>query len=149
MRPGSGRAVATFADLAVGQRGSISKTVTDADVTAFVGISLDSNPLHVDDEFARRTFFGSRVAHGMLTASLVSAAVGVVLPGTGAIYRSQTLEFMKPVRIGDTLTAHIVIDELLPEPNRVMLTTWVENQRGERVLQGHAVVSLLRGLRED
>lgn len=146
MTPGRGRELATFDDLAVGQRGTWSKTVTDADVALFVAVSGDANPLHTDEELARRTFFGGRIAHGMLTASLLSAAVGMVLPGTGAIYRSQTLEFLRPVRPGDTLTAYVEVDGLDREANRVVMTTWIDNQRGERVLQGHAVLSLIRGL---
>jgi 3-hydroxybutyryl-CoA dehydratase len=145
---GRGRQLCTFDDLHVGQSGSVSRTVSEADILLFTAVSGDNNPLHSDEEFARRTFFGGRIAHGMLTASLLSTAVGMVLPGTGAIYRSQTLEFLKPVRAGDTLTAHVTVDDLDREQNRVVMTTWIDNQRGERVLQGHAVMALVRGLRE-
>ena len=147
MSAGRGRVLATYDELAVGQHGTFSKTITEGDIALFVGISCDANPLHVDEEFARRTFFGGRIAHGMLTASLLSAAIGMVLPGTGAIYRSQTLEFLKPVRAGDTLTVHVVVDDLDRETNRIVLSTWIDNDRGERVLQGHAALALIRGLR--
>lgn len=137
----------TFDDLQVGQRASFAKTVTEADLSHFVAITGDVNPLHVDQEFARRTFFGERIAHGMLSASLFSTLVGMLLPGVGAIYRSQTLEFLRPVRIGDTLTAVFQVDALDPEENRIEMLSWVENQRGEEVIRGRASASLLRGLR--
>lgn len=134
----------TFDDLVPGQRGSFAKTVTEADLAHFVAITGDVNPLHVNEEFAARTFFGSRIAHGMLSASLFSTLVGMVLPGTGAIYRSQTLEFLKPVRIGDTLTAVFEVESLDREANRIEMLAWIENQRGERVIEGKAVASLMR-----
>ncbi len=134
----------TFGDLAVGQRASFTKTFTDADLSHFVAITGDVNPLHVDAEFARHTFFGSRIAHGLLSASLFSTLVGMKLPGTGAIYRSQTLEFLKPVRVGDTLTASLEVEVLDPEANRIEMAGRIENQRGEVVVRGRAVASLLR-----
>jgi len=137
----------TFDDLAVGQRASLSKTITDADLSHFIAITGDVNPLHVDDEFARRTFFGERIAHGMLSASLFSTLVGMHLPGIGAIYRSQSLEFLRPVRIGDTLTAVFEVLAMDREANRIELASWIENQRGERVVEGTAVAGLIRGLR--
>jgi acyl dehydratase len=87
----------TFDDLSVGQKATFSKTITDADLSHFVAITGDVNPLHVDQEFAQQTFFGSRIAHGMLSASLFSTLVGMKLPGVGAIYRSQTLEFASAI----------------------------------------------------
>ena len=138
----------TFDDLAVGQRAFFSKTITDADLSHFVAITGDVNPLHVNDEFARRTFFGSRIAHGMLSASLFSTLVGMLLPGTGAIYRSQTLEFLRPVRIGDTLTAVFEVREIDRDANRIGIASWIENQEGKVVIQGRAEAGLLRGLRE-
>jgi acyl dehydratase len=133
----------TFDDLAVGQRGSFAKTITEADISHFVAITGDVNPLHVNDEFARATFFGSRIAHGMLSASLFSTLVGMVLPGIGAIYRSQSLEFLRPVRIGDTLTAVFEVESIDRDANRIVLTSWIDNQRGERVIRGQAVASLI------
>lgn len=138
----------TYADLAVGQRASFSKTVTEADIANFVACTGDVNPLHVNEPFAARTFFGRRIAHGMLTASLFSTVIGMGLPGTGAIYRSQTLEFLRPVYIGDTLTATMEIEALNPAEERIELKGWIENQHGERVVEGKAVASLLRGMRE-
>lgn len=138
----------TFDDLHLGQRASFSKTVTEADLSLFVAITGDVNPLHVDDEFARRTFFETRIAHGMLSASLFSTLVGMKLPGTGAIYRSQTLEFLRPVRVGDTLTALFEVDELDPAANHIGLASRIENQRGEVVIRGRAAASLVRRFRE-
>ncbi|MBI5015095.1 MAG: MaoC family dehydratase [Deltaproteobacteria bacterium] len=138
----------TFDDLSLGQRATFSKTITEADVSLFVAVTGDVNPLHVDEEFARRTLFGTRIAHGLLSASLFSTLMGMFLPGIGAIYRSQTLEFLRPVRLGDTLTAVFEVDELDPEANLIGLATRIENQRGEVVIQGRAGASLLRGLRD-
>jgi len=138
----------TFDDLHPGQEASFSKTITEADIAHFVALTGDVNPLHVDAEFARRTFFGERIAHGMLSASLFSTLVGMKLPGLGAIYRSQTLEFRKPVRIGDTLTARFRVDSVDPEANRIEIESWIENQRGEVVVRGRAVAGLLRGIAE-
>jgi len=138
----------TFDDLHPGQEASFSKTITEADIAHFVAVTGDVNPLHVDAEFARRTFFGERIAHGMLSASLFSTLVGMKLPGLGAIYRSQTLEFCKPVRIGDTLTARFRVDSIDPEANRIEIESWIENQRGVVVVRGRAVAGLLRGMAE-
>lgn len=137
----------TFDDLRIGQRASFSKTVTEVDLSLFVAITGDVNPLHVDAEFARHTFFETRIAHGMLSAALFSTLVGMHLPGTGAIYRSQTLEFLRAVRVGDTLTAVFEVDELDPAANHVGIVSWIENQRGEVVIRGRAAASLIRGLR--
>ncbi len=134
----------TFGDVRVGQRATFSKTITDADVGHFVAITGDVNPLHVDEETARQTFFGSRIVHGMLSASLFSTLVGMHLPGFGAIYRSQTLEFLAPVRVGDTLTAVFEVDAVDPDANRIEMASWIENQRGEVVIRGRTVASLIR-----
>ncbi|MEW6487212.1 MAG: MaoC family dehydratase [Thermodesulfobacteriota bacterium] len=137
----------TFDDLRVGQRASFAKTVTEADLSHFIAVTGDVNPLHVDGEFARRTFFGERIAHGMLSASLFSTLVGMLLPGVGAIYRSQSLDFLRPVKIGDTLTAVFEVESLDPAANRIEMRSWIDNQRGETVIRGRAVASLMRGLR--
>ncbi len=138
------QASADYSRFHVGQRASWSKTITQADLDHFIAITEDVNPLHVNDDYARDSFFGQRIAHGMLSASLFSTMVGMVLPGRGAIYRSQTLEFLKPVFIGDTLTAVFEVETIEPEENRMTLTSWIENQRGEMVIRGRTEVSLLR-----
>lgn len=136
------------ADFRVGQRASFSKTLTEADVALFVAVTGDVNPLHVDEEFAGRTFFGGRIVHGLLAGALVSTVIGTRLPGTGAIYRAQSFRFRRPVRVGDTLTAEVEVREVDAARGELALATWITNQRGETVIDGEATVVLLRGLRE-
>ncbi len=137
----------TFDDLSVGQKAFLRKTITEDDLSHFIAITGDRNPLHVDKLFAEQTFFGRRIAHGMLSASLFSTLVGMHLPGIGAIYKSQTLEFLRPVFIGDTLCAWFEIIAMDPDDERIELRSWVENQDGENVIEGKTVVSLLRGFK--
>lgn len=134
----------TIADFAPGQRASYTKTFTDDDVERFVAITGDVNPLHVDDAFAAQTRFGGRVLHGMLTASLFSTMVGMFIPGTGAVYRSQTLTFVRPVHVGETVTAHFVIRSIDRAKHRLTIDAWIENAAGERVVEGVCEAGLLR-----
>ena len=134
----------TYDDLAVGQTACFSKTIEERDIRGFVELSGDANPIHLDDAFAEGTFFRGRIAHGLLTASLLSTVIGMKLPGTGAIYRSQTLEFLRPVRIGDTLTASAEVVALDPANNEIRLDCRIDKQDGETVIRGQAVVSLIR-----
>ncbi|HEX9754440.1 MAG TPA: MaoC family dehydratase [Gemmatimonadales bacterium] len=129
-----------FAELAIGQTAEVRRTITESDVVAFAGISGDFNPVHVDAEWAARTRFGGRVAHGMLSAGLISNVLGMRLPGAGAIYRSQTLRFTAPVRPGDTITARAEVVELVPAKRRVRLRTTCTNQDGETVVEGEATM---------
>jgi 3-hydroxybutyryl-CoA dehydratase len=131
-----------YAELAVGQAATVSRTVTEADVVLFAGVTGDMNPAHVDQVWAERSRFGGRIAHGMLTAGYVSAVMGMRLPGPGTIYLQQTLRFARPVKIGDTVTARAEVLELIPEKRRARMKTTVENQRGELVLDGEALVML-------
>ena len=137
----------TFDDLKVGQKASLTKTITEKDLSHFIAITGDENPLHIDESFAEQTFFRQRIAHGMLSASLFSALVGMHIPGIGAIYKSQTLEFLLPVFIGDTLCAWFEIVEIDPENEEIVIKSWIENQDGKIIIQGKAVTSLLRGLK--
>lgn len=137
--------LARLDDFAVGQTASLSKTITEADLSLFIALTGDVNPLHVDEEFAGRTFFGGRIVHGLLTSALLSTVIGTVLPGTGAIYRSQSLRFLRPVFPGDTVTATVRVGAMVAERGELVLDTWISNQKGERVIEGAAVVSLLRG----
>ena len=130
-----------FEDLTIGKTAEFSKKITDADVMVFAEVTGDFNPVHVDEAAAATTRFGGRIAHGMLSAGLVSAAIGNKLPGAGSIYLGQTLRFTLPVRIGDTITATIAITEVLPK-RRVKLSTICTNQNGEKVLDGEATVML-------
>lgn len=127
-----------FEELEAGRSAAFTKTVTEADVVLFAGITGDMNPLHVDREAARASRFGERVAHGMLTAGFVSAVLGTRLPGPGCVYVSQSLRFVAPVRIGDTVTARVEIIELIPDGRRVHLRTTCTNQEDETVLEGEA-----------
>jgi acyl dehydratase len=139
------RRSARIDDFEVGQHATFTKTFTDDDVRRFIEITGDVNPLHVDDEFAASTPFGGRVLHGMLTASIYSTMVGMLLPGTGAIYRSQTLTFLLPVHIGETVTAHFVVRTIDRAKHRLDIDAWIENEAGQRVIEGTCEAGLLRG----
>jgi 3-hydroxybutyryl-CoA dehydratase len=132
--------VSSFDQLAVGQSAEFAKTVTEADVVLFAGVTGDFNPAHVDAVAAERGRFGGRIAHGMLSAGFISATLAMKLPGPGTIYLSQTLRFTRPVMIGDTVTARVEILELIPGKRRVRLATICRNQRDETVLDGEAIV---------
>lgn len=110
-------------DLSVGMTATFAKTVTDADIVLIAGVSGDNNPVHVNEDYARKTIFKGRIAHGMLSVCFISTAIGTRLPGPGAIYVSQSLRFKAPVRVGDTVTARVTVKELMPEKKRVVLTT--------------------------
>lgn len=137
-------AVARIEDFEPGQHVSFRRTFTDEDVRLFAELTRDTNPLHLDDEFAAKTRFGRRIAQGMLTASLFSTVMGTLLPGTGAVYRSQTIQFLLPVFVGDTVTAHFVVRSVDRSRHRLEIETWVENEAGQRVLEGTAEAGLLR-----
>lgn len=111
-------------DLHVGQTARLAKTITEADILLYAAVSLDTNPLHVDEDAARQTRFGGRITHGMLSAGLISAVLGTRLPGPGTIYLRQTLDFRAPVRIGQTVTAVVEITDLKPASKRVTLRTY-------------------------
>lgn len=124
-----------FASFRVGERAAFTKTVTEADVVLMAGISGDLNPLHLDEEYGRRTRFKSRVAHGVLTVSFVSAA-NTRLTGPGFVYLGQDLKFLAPVRIGDTVTAASEIVEVRADKQILRVRTTVRNQHGEQVADG-------------
>ena len=137
-------AAARIEDFEPGQRASFTKTFTDEDVRRFIEITGDRNPLHVDDAFAAQTQFGRRIIHGMLTASLFSTMVGMLLPGTGAIYRSQTIRFLLPVYLGDTVTAHFLVRSVDRARHLLDIDAWIENEAGQRVIEGTCEAGLLR-----
>jgi 3-hydroxybutyryl-CoA dehydratase len=140
--------IARIEDFKVGQRASFTKTFAEADLLRFIEITGDVNPIHVDDEFARRTQFGGRVLHGMLTASIYSTMVGMLLPGAGAVYRSQTLRFLLPVHVGETVTAHFVVRSVDRAKHRLTIDTWIENESGQHVIEGECEAGLLHSVAE-
>jgi 3-hydroxybutyryl-CoA dehydratase len=129
----------TIEELSVGDSASVTKRISQDDIDAFARISGDDNPAHVDAEWAAGTRLGGRVAHGMLTAGLISAVLGTLLPGPGSIYMSQTLRWVSPVRPDDLLTAIATVKEIVAEKRRVVLET-VVTRDGEPVLTGEALV---------
>jgi 3-hydroxybutyryl-CoA dehydratase len=138
------RKPASIDDFEVGQHVTLTKTFTEDDLRRFIEITGDVNPLHVDDEFAAGTPFGRRILHGMLTASIFSTMVGMLLPGTGAIYRSQTLTFLLPVHLDETVTAHFVVRSIDRAKHRLEIDAWIENAAGEHVIEGMCEAGLLR-----
>jgi 3-hydroxybutyryl-CoA dehydratase len=138
----------TIAELSVGDSAEFSKTVSESDIYIFSGVTGDLNPAHINERFAARTSFKTRVAHGILTAGFVSAVIGCKLPGPGTIYIRQELNFREPVRIGDTITARVEVDKIITEKNRVRLKTTAINQNGIIVLDGDALVSPPKTLKE-
>jgi 3-hydroxybutyryl-CoA dehydratase len=126
-------------DLRVGMTACYARTVTEADVVLFAGISGDTNPVHLNEEFAKETLFQGRIAHGMLSASFISTVLGTKLPGPGCIYVSQNLKFRAPVRCGDTVSATATIADIVLDKKRVIMQT-VCSVGDKVVLEGEAVV---------
>ncbi len=126
-------------DISVGMSAETAKTITEADILLFSAVSTDTNAVHLDEEFGKTTMFGGRIAHGMLSASLVSAVLGTRLPGPGVIFMSQSLRFKAPVRIGDTVHAKVTVKEVIAEKSRVVLDT-VCSVGGKVVIDGEAMV---------
>jgi acyl dehydratase len=128
----------------VGDSAEITKTIEQEDIDVFARVTGDQNPVHVDEEFAKTTRFGKRIAHGMLTASLISAVLANELPGEGSVYLGQTLQFVAPVFPGDEITARVTVKEMREDKPIVKLETVCVNQRDEVVIRGEATV-LSRG----
>lgn len=126
----------------IGDKASISKTFTEDDVTKFSEISLDKNPIHLDDDFAKKSIFKNRICHGFLSGSLISAVLGTVLPGEGAIYLSQTLIFKKPVYINDTVIAEVEVLTINKEKGIIKMATVCTNHLNEIVITGEAVLKV-------
>ena len=131
----------TIDELVLGETAEFTKTITEADIILFAGVTGDLNPAHINEEYAKNTFFKTRIAHGILQAGFISAAIGMKLPGPGTIYMKQELNFRAPVHIGDTVTARVEVSQIDAEKNRVVLKTTCSNQEGEIVLDGEALVS--------
>lgn len=130
----------TIKEINIGDKAFFQKTISESDVYLYAGITGDINPAHINEVYAKETFFKGRIAHGMLTAGFVSAVLGMYLPGPGTIYISQDLKFTAPVRFGDTIKAEAEVIEIIEEKNRVKLNTICSNQDGEIVLKGAAIV---------
>lgn len=128
--------------LEVGQVCTIEKRVTDEDVRKFAEVTGDSNPLHLDDEFAKETIFGERIAHGMIGAGIISGAIGMHLPGIGTTYLEQNLKFKRPVKINDLIKVEIKVLEITPKAkfDIAKLETTCTNEKGEEVITGTALV---------
>ncbi len=130
-----------FADLRVGMCATFAKTITEADIVLFAAVSGDNNAIHINEEFAAGTIFKGRIAHGLLSASVISAAIANKLPGPGSIYVSQSLRFRAPVRAGDTVPATVTVKEMIPVRSRVLLAT-VCTVGVLVVIEGEALVAL-------
>ncbi len=127
-----------------GDRAFFSKTITESDVNMFAGVSGDFNPVHIDKEYAGKTVFKERIAHGALLNAFISTVIGMKIPGMGTIYMEQNTKFVKPVYIGDTVTAIVVVDEIINVSKGIYkLSTTVINQRNELCVDGYAVVKYI------
>ena len=124
----------------VGDSAEITKKITEADIQAFADVTGDHNPIHLDDEFAKSTRFGRRIAHGMLTASLISSVLANKLPGEGSVYLGQSLQFVAPVFPGDEVTARVTIKQIREDKPILKLETICVNQHDETVIRGEATV---------
>ncbi len=130
--------------LEIGKSATFTKKITESDINAFAEVSGDFNPIHVDEEAAKKSVFGRRIAHGMLSASFISAVLGMYLPGEGTIYLGQNLKFLKPVDIGDEITAKVTVAEVVNEDKGIYkLVTQCFNQKDEMVIDGEATVKYL------
>jgi 3-hydroxybutyryl-CoA dehydratase len=129
-----------FADIQIGDKASMSKTVSEYDIYTFAGLTGDFNPVHVNAEFAKTSMFKERIAHGMLSAGFISAVLGTTLPGANTIYLGQELAFKAAVKIGDTVTATVEVIEKIKAKKRLILKTVVTNQDGKIVIDGKATV---------
>ena len=131
----------TIQELSVGDSARIEKTISETDVYLYAGITGDLNPAHLNEEYAKGTFFKTRIAHGMLSASFISTVIGTMLPGPGTIYMRQEVNFLAPVKIGDTVTAIVEVSEIMTDKKKVRLKTYCINQENKTVVDGEAIVS--------
>jgi 3-hydroxybutyryl-CoA dehydratase len=132
-----------YEEMTVGMAAERTRVVSDALVRAYAELTEDFNPLHVDDEIANKSRFGGRIAHGMLSAGLVSAVLGMDMPGSGALWLTQSIKFTRPVMVGDTLTTRVEVVELMPAKRRARLATTCRNQKGEMTLDGEALIQMM------
>lgn len=130
----------SYSKIKVGQKAELKRTVTDEVIKKFAEVSGDRNPIHLDEEYAKKTFFQGRIAHGMLSAAFISAVLANKLPGSGSIYLKQDLSFIKPIRIGDTIIVAVEVIKKDDEKKRIILKTTCINQHNELVVDGKATV---------
>jgi 3-hydroxybutyryl-CoA dehydratase len=130
----------TYEEIELGQTANFIKQVEETDIQMFSAVSGDVNPVHLDEEFAASTMFGGRIAHGMLTGAVISAALAMELPGPGCIYLGQTLRFSRPVKIGDRITVNLEVTAKRDDKKIITLSTEVSNQDGKVVATGEAQV---------
>ena len=131
----------TIDELHIGDTAEFTKTISESDIYLFAGVTGDFNPAHINDSYAKNTFFKTRIAHGMLLAGFISGVIGTKLPGPGAIYVRQELKFLAPARIGDTITARVEVTQMQPEKNRITLRTTCTSQENTLVMDGEAMIS--------
>jgi len=131
----------TIDELELGEKAVLRRKITEEDIQRFAEATGDVNPLHLDEDYAKKTVFKGRIAHGMLVASLFSNIIGTRFPGPGTVYVSQTLAFKRPVKINDTITAEVEVHKIDRDKERVVLYTSCRNQHGDIVLDGEAIVS--------
>jgi len=131
---------------AIGTKASLSRTITEDDILLFALVSGDHNPIHLDAEYAEKTLFGKRIAHGFLIGSLISAVLGNDMPGPGSIYLGQTLKFLAPIHIGDTVTVTVKVVAIREDKRIITLHTNCTNQQGTLVLSGEATVKYAKEL---
>lgn len=134
----------TYDEISVGNSAEFAKTITEADIVTYAGLSGDFNPMHMNAEFAKKTYFGERVAHGPISLGLAAPIIGMQLPGPGCILLSLSGDFKAPVKIGDTVTARAVVAEKFADKKTIRLALSFTNQRGEEVISGEAMVSPVR-----
>lgn len=132
-----------FSEFKVGDKSELSKTITEEDIIKFADLTGDHNPMHLDEEHAKKTMFGGRIAHGLLVTSYLGA-VGAPFFGSGAIYVGHSQSFLAPTRIGDTVTAIVEVKELKPEKRIVVMRGYVKNQKDEIVVDGEMLVKIVK-----
>ncbi|MFW9918996.1 MAG: MaoC family dehydratase [Candidatus Thorarchaeota archaeon] len=135
--------VTRYEDVKIGDSAEVVHTITEDDIQSFGKLSGDYNPIHFNEEWAKKTLFKSRIAHGILTAASISTAIGMHLPGAGTIYLGQSMRFVRPVRIGDTITTTVEVIEKIDEKKHIRLKTICTNQDKKIVLEGEALVTLM------
>ena len=138
----------TINEIQAGDSAEFAKTISESDIYLYAGVTGDFNPAHINEPYAQKTFFKTRIAHGMLIAGFISTVLANKLPGPGTIYMHQELDFLAAVHIGDTITARVEVIEVMVEKNRVKVRTTCVNQHGTQVLAGEAVVSPPKPLKE-